>query len=74
MTKQNIMIGCDLHDKNMRLKIGVDRAEPVTRTVANTELGRRALIEELNRKAMADEGANVILAYEASGLGFGWYD
>lgn len=74
MTKQNIMIGCDLHDKNMRLKIGVDRAEPVTRTVANTESGRRGLIEELNRKAMADEGANVILAYEASGLGFGWCD
>lgn len=73
MTK-NIMIGCDLHDKNMRLKIGIDCAEPITRTVLNTEGGRRSLIEELKRDALALQGANVVLAYEASGLGFGWYD
>ena len=51
MTKQNIMIGCDLHDKNMRLKIGIDCAEPVTRTVLNSQGGRRSLIEELKREA-----------------------
>lgn len=74
MTKQNIMIGCDLHDKNMRLKIGIDCGEPVTRTVLNTQGGRRSLIEDLKREASAREDANVVLAYEASGLGFGWYD
>jgi transposase len=74
MTKQNIMIGCDLHDRNMRLRIGIDCAEPVTRTVLNTEAGRRGLIEDLKREAVGREGGNVILAYEASGLGFGWHD
>ena len=58
----------------MRLRIGIDCAEPVTRTVLNSQGGRRSLIEELKREALAREGANVVLAYEASGLGFGWYD
>lgn len=69
-----IMIGCDLHDKNMLLKIAVNREPSVQKTVANTAVERAAMIEELKARA-AKAGANAILfAYEASGLGYSLHD
>lgn len=69
-----IMIGCDLHDASMLLKIAVDREEPETRTVKNTVPGRQAMIADLLKRAQALGGARVVFAYEASGQGFGLYD
>lgn len=69
-----IMIGCDLHDKTMLLKIGEGRSEPEMRSVKNTASGRARMIEELKKRAAAAGGARVLFAYEASGQGFGLYD
>lgn len=69
-----IMVGCDLHDKTMLLKIAQGRAELETLSVANTRVGRAKLIAQLQARAAAAGGVRVILAYEASGLGFGWCD
>lgn len=69
-----IMIGCDLHDVSMILKIAQDRQTAETRTVKNTAAGRTAMIADLRRRATAAGGARVIFAYEASGQGFGLYD
>jgi len=69
-----IMIGCDLHEESMILKIAEDRHAPETRTVNNTASGRAAMIGDLRRRAQAAGGARVIFAYEASGQGFGLYD
>jgi transposase len=67
-----IMVGCDLHDKTMLLKLAHGRNEPETLSVANTRVGRARLIAQLQERAAG--GVRVILAYEASGLGFGWCD
>ena len=69
-----IMIGCDLHDKTMLLKIATGREAAETRSVKNTVAGRAKMIEELKKRAAAAGGARVLFAYEASGQGFGLYD
>ncbi len=69
-----IMIGCDLHDKTMLLKISLGRSEAETRSVKNTAPGRKRMIFEIKKQAAAAGGARVVFAYEASGLGFGLYD
>ena len=69
-----IMIGCDLHDEMMLLKIAEERAKPETRSVKNTAAGRAKMIKDLNKRAEAAGGARVLFAYEASGQGFGLYD
>lgn len=69
-----IMIGCDLHEESMILKIAEDRQPSETRTVKNTASGRATMIGDLQRRARAAGGARVIFAYEASSQGFGLYD
>jgi transposase len=69
-----IMIGCDLHEESMVLKIAEDRQAPETRLVKNTASGRAGMTADLRRRAQAAGGARVVFAYEASGQGFGLYD
>ena len=69
-----IMIGCDLHDKTMLLKIAEGRSEPETWSVKNTASGRKRMISHFKRQSTTAGGARVVFAYEASGLGFGLYD
>jgi transposase len=69
-----IMIGCDLHDGSMLLRVAVDRAGAETLQVKNARQGRQAMIAELQRRAQALGGARIAFAYEASGQGFGLYD
>jgi transposase len=69
-----IMVACDLHDKSMLLKIAQGRAQPMTRTFANTRAGRDKMLRELRCRSQAADQAPVIFAYEASGQGFGLYD
>ena len=69
-----IMIGCDLHDETMLLKIANGLLAPETLSVKNTARGREGMIANLKRRAQAVGGARLVFAYEASGLGFGLYD
>src|ERR1035438_3242220 len=69
-----IMIGCDLHEDSMLLKIAVGTETPETRSVKNSSRGRQAMIADLQRRAKTLGGARVVFAYEASGQGFGLYD
>jgi len=69
-----IMIGCDLHDKTMLLKMAVDRDAPVMRSVRNTAKGRTQMITNLKAQAKKAGAGRIVFAYEASGLGFGLYD
>jgi transposase len=69
-----IMVGCDLHDKTMLLKIGEGRQKPEKRSFANTEEGRKKMVKVLKERAQAAGTGRIVFAYEASGLGFGLYD
>jgi len=69
-----IMIGCDLHDKTMLLKIAAGREASEMRSVKNTATGRTTMIRDLKQQAATAGGARLVFAYEASGQGFGLYD
>ena len=69
-----IMIGCDLHDETMLLKVANGPQAPETLSVKNTARGREGMIAELKRRAQAVGGARLVFTYEASGQGFGLYD
>ena len=68
---QPIMVGCDLHDRMMLLKIARGPDKPQTVSVKNTAADRRRMIAQLQAQAA---GAEVMFVYEASGQGFGLYD
>jgi hypothetical protein len=67
-----IMIGCDLHERTMLLKLAQGRAEPQRITLHNNVEGRQRLIALARERAHQAGGAEVWLAYEASGLGSAW--
>ena len=69
-----LMVGCDLHDRSMLLKIAVGLAAPDKRSWSNDASGRVAMIRELKRRAAAVGAIRIVFAYEASGLGFTLYD
>lgn len=65
-----IFVGNDLHDKNMLLRIALNKASAVTRSFSNDAAGCMAMIIDLKQRAKDAGGARIILAYEASGLGY----
>lgn len=69
-----IIVGIDVHDKNMLMKIAADSASPDTRSFANTRDGRRGMLAEFRRRQEKTRASRVVVAYEASGAGFGLHD
>lgn len=69
-----IMVGCDLHDRSMLLKMAVGRQKAVRRSWGNTARSRPKMIEDLRRRVKAVGGKRIVFAYEASGSGFVLYD
>ena len=69
-----IMVGDDLHDDSMALRIGVDTRTPEKRTFRSSRAGRQALAEHLKERALAEGAERVVMAYEASAQGFILYD
>ena len=69
-----IMVGCDLHDASMVLKVAVGTEASICKEFSNTFSGRKKLItwlQSLQRRVM---GRRIVFGYEASGQGFGLYD
>ena len=67
-----IMIGCDLHDAWMRLKIAVGRGKAVSKSFATADAW--AMIAWVKELAAQHGASRIVFAYEASGQGFGLYD
>jgi transposase len=65
-----ILVGCDLHDKNMVLKLALNREVVHSRTFANDSVGRASMVQELRKHAHIAGEARIVVAYEASSLGF----
>lgn len=68
-----VLVGCDLHDKTILLKMSVNKGVAEKRSFENSRNGRRVMIGELKRRGFQYK-AQVVFAYEASGLGFGLHD
>ena len=69
-----IMIGCDLHDRNMLLRFCVGNAEPEQASFANDENGRARMIARLQNLAEKHNAERIVFAYEASAQGYGLSD
>jgi len=67
-----IMIGCDLHDAWMRLKVAVGSGKAVTKSFATADMA--AMIAWAKEFAAQEGAGRIVFAYEASGQGFGLYD
>ena len=69
-----IICGTDAHDNSLVCRIGVDIGEPETVRFGNTRSGRKNLFVHLRKLKRENDAARIVLAYEASSLGFGIYD
>ena len=69
-----ILVGCDLHDENMVLRIAADKGPVEKRVFPNTRSGHKAMLTELERRSIAEGVAKVIVVYEAGPHGFVLYD
>jgi len=69
-----IMVGCDLHDRNMLLKVSVGTAQPQQMEYTNERSGRRRMIHRLKSLAEKHGATRIVFAYEASGQGYGLSD
>jgi len=70
----HIMVGADVHEKSMMLKIAVGRGGARKRSFINDPEGRRAMISHLKESAHEIGAERISLVYEASSLGFRLYD
>lgn len=69
-----LMVGCDLHDRNMLVRFACGHDEPQQATFNNDSCGRDALVKRLRAVASEVGAKRVVLVYEASGQGFGLCD
>ena len=72
--KNTIMCGADVHDNSMTTQIAVNKERPETRVFPYTTNGRRNLLKYLKLVARKHGADRVVVAYEASSLGFGFCD
>ena len=67
-------VGCDLHDRNMLLKLAAGMDEPQQRSFGNDWEGREAMLQHLIEFACRHGSERIVFVYEASGQGYGLYD
>jgi len=69
-----IMIGCDLHEDFLLLKMATGLENPETRSWKNTVRERQRMVADLKARAKKAGASRVVFAYEASAAGYGLYD
>jgi transposase len=67
-------VGCDLHDRDMLLKIAAGMSEPQQRSFGNDCEGREAMVQHLFDFARRHGSQRIVFVYEASGQGYGLHD
>jgi transposase len=72
--EKHIMVGCDLHDKSMLIKIAVGREKPTVETWNTDGESVLLMIRHLRSWAARLGGARILFAYEACGFGFRLHD
>ena len=68
------MIGCDLHEDSLMLKVATGLETPETRQWRNTSRDRQRMVADLQKRAKKTGAGRVVFAYEASAAGYGLYD
>lgn len=65
-----IMVGCDLHEGSMLLKIAQGREPSTQKRFKNRAAARKKMIAELKSRAAKAGAEHIVFAYEACGFGF----
>jgi transposase len=66
------MIGCDVHDASLVLRLAVGQDAAIRKTFGGSEVAE--MIGWLKEFSLRREAPRIVLAYEASSRGFGLYD
>jgi transposase len=69
-----MLCGIDAHDKTLVCCWAVNKDAPAKKTYENSASGLQELITQLREDAQVEHSEQIVLAYEASALGFGLYD
>lgn len=69
-----IMVGCDLHHRSGVIRFAIGQGEPQQMVFSNDTLGRGLLIQRLKQVSQEHQVKRIVLAYEASGQGYGFSD
>lgn len=72
--KKIVISGADVHDNSITARIAINKEEPETRIFSYTRQGRKSMFEYLKFIARKHGAERIVLAYEASSLGFGMCD
>ena len=72
--KKVVMCGADVHDNSMTTLIAVNKEKPETRVFRYTVQGRQNMMKCLKHVARKHGAERIVVAYEASSLGFGLCD
>ncbi len=71
---EDTIVGCDLHDRSMLLKVAIGKQKPAQKSFLNDCDGRHAMTEYLFQFAQRHISQRIVFVYEASGQGYGLYD
>lgn len=69
-----MLCGIDAHDKTLVCRWAIGKDQPAKKTFENSSGGLQKLFTQLREDSSRVECAEIVLAYEASSLGFGLYD
>ena len=65
-----IMVGIDMHVKTLVCEIGIGKKKPRQKTYSNDYTGYLNLIHYIEEAKRIHNATGVLVAYEASGLGY----
>jgi len=72
--KKVVMCGADVHDNSITTRIAINKETPETKVFRYTVQGRRNLYKYLKLVGRKHGASRIVVAYEASSLGFGMCD
>jgi transposase len=72
--KKTIMSAADVHEKNISASIAVHRETPVPKDYPYTIKGRQKYVNDLKTLAEKNRADRIVVVYEASSLGYEFYD
>jgi transposase len=68
------IVGCDLHDASMLLKVALGKNQPHEKPFRNDSDGRASMLKHITEFARQHESNRIVFVYEASGQGYGLWD
>lgn len=72
--KKAIMCAADVHEKNISVSIAVHRETAMAKDYPYAMKGRQKLLSDLKMLAVKNQADRIVVVYEASSLGYEFYD